>query len=163
VVTRAALDSLSVAGPNDDSIVHRHGRSLTRPTRQPLKPTNRSRFSADGASRNACVVRENGQASRRWFGLRRRAPARPEFAEAAFGYPLVNHRRTRPSERLRREKSHRARNVLVMIASAGAVLAVILNARRWLVSRVSDPARQDTHGDVNIFTSDGEREAVALT
>ena len=36
VVTRAALESLPVAGLNDDSIVHGHGQSVTRPTRRRL-------------------------------------------------------------------------------------------------------------------------------
>jgi hypothetical protein len=36
------------------------------------------------------------------------------------------------SERIRRKKSHRARNVLLIVASAGAVLAVIPSVRQWL-------------------------------
>ena len=36
------------------------------------------------------------------------------------------------SERIRRKKSHRARNVLLIVASAGAALAVIPSIRQWL-------------------------------
>jgi DNA invertase Pin-like site-specific DNA recombinase len=36
------------------------------------------------------------------------------------------------SERMRRRKSHRARNVLLIVASAGAALAVIPSVRQWL-------------------------------
>ena len=36
------------------------------------------------------------------------------------------------SERIRRRKSHRARNVLLIVASAGAALAVIPSVRQWL-------------------------------
>ena len=36
------------------------------------------------------------------------------------------------SERIRRNKSHRARNILLIVASAGAALAVIPSVRQWL-------------------------------
>lgn len=36
------------------------------------------------------------------------------------------------SERIRRKKSHRARNALLIVASAGAVLAVAARIRQWL-------------------------------
>ena len=35
-------------------------------------------------------------------------------------------------ERMRRRKTHRARNVLLIVASAGAALAVIPSVRQWL-------------------------------
>ena len=51
------------------------------------------------------------------------------------------------NERMRRKKSHRARNVLLIVASAGAVLAVVPNIRRWLAARNSEVA-SDMHGGV---------------
>jgi hypothetical protein len=42
------------------------------------------------------------------------------------------------SERIHRKKEHRARNVLVVVASAGAVLATIPNVRHWLAQRTSE-------------------------
>jgi hypothetical protein len=66
------------------------------------------------------------------------------------------------SERMRRKKGHRVRNALLIVASAGAVLAAVPNARRWLASRGSEHA-SEIHGDVNTFTRDGEREPIAVT
>jgi hypothetical protein len=51
------------------------------------------------------------------------------------------------NERMRRKKSHRARNVVLIVASAGAVLAVIPNIRRWLAPRSSEVA-SGMHGGV---------------
>jgi hypothetical protein len=67
------------------------------------------------------------------------------------------------SERMRRKKGHRVRNALLIAGSAGAVLAAVPNARRWLASRRSESANGAIHGDVNTFTRDGERDAIAVT
>jgi hypothetical protein len=67
------------------------------------------------------------------------------------------------SERMLRKKGHRVRNALLIIGSAGAVLAAVPNARRWLASRRSEPASGAIHGDVSTFTRDGERDAIAVT
>ena len=65
------------------------------------------------------------------------------------------------SERVvRRKKSHRVRNVLLIIAGLSAVLAFIPNVRRRL-SRGSQPATGAMYGDVDARYS--EREAVPLT
>jgi hypothetical protein len=52
------------------------------------------------------------------------------------------------SERIRRKKGHRSRNVLLIIASAGALLAAIPNVRRWLAPGTSELASGGMHGDV---------------
>jgi hypothetical protein len=64
------------------------------------------------------------------------------------------------SERVRRKKSHRVRNVLLLIAGTGAVLAFVPNVRRRL-SRGSQPAGGAMYGDLDARSS--EREAVPLT
>jgi hypothetical protein len=66
------------------------------------------------------------------------------------------------SARLRRKKRHRARNVLLIVTSAGAALAVVPNVRRRLFSDASGPASGSVRGDVNTFTRT-EPEAVPLT
>ena len=66
------------------------------------------------------------------------------------------------SERMRRKKGHRLRNALLIVASAGAVLAAVPNARRWLASRRPEPASEAIHGDVSTFTRHGERDAIAV-
>jgi hypothetical protein len=60
------------------------------------------------------------------------------------------------SARLRRKKRHRARNVLLIVTSAGAALAVVPNVRRWLSSHRSEPGSGGKRGV-------GAREAVPLT
>ena len=67
------------------------------------------------------------------------------------------------SERMRRKKGHRVRNALLIVASSGAVLAAVPNARRWLASRRSESASEAFHRDVNTFTRDAERDAIAVT
>ena len=64
------------------------------------------------------------------------------------------------SDRVRRKKSHRVRNVLLIIAGASAVLAFVPNVRRRL-SRRSQPASAVMYGDVD--TPYGDRAAVPLT
>ena len=44
------------------------------------------------------------------------------------------------SDRMRRKKSHRARNILLVVASAGAAFAVFAKVRSWLSSRGPEPA-----------------------
>jgi DNA invertase Pin-like site-specific DNA recombinase len=51
------------------------------------------------------------------------------------------------SERIRRNKSHRARNVLLIVASAGAALAVIPSVRQWLAERRTSEFTSATAGD----------------
>ena len=51
------------------------------------------------------------------------------------------------SERIRRNKSHRARNVLLIVASAGAALAVIPSVRQWLAGRRMSEFTSATAGD----------------
>ena len=51
------------------------------------------------------------------------------------------------SERIRRNKSHRARNVLLIVASAGAALAVIPSVRQWLAGRRTSEFTSATAGD----------------
>jgi hypothetical protein len=38
-------------------------------------------------------------------------------------------------DRLRRKRSHRVRNVILIVAGAGAVAAIVPSARRWLADR----------------------------
>jgi hypothetical protein len=65
------------------------------------------------------------------------------------------------SERVaRRKKSHRVRNVLLIIAGTSAVLAFVPNVRRRL-TRGAQPASAVMYGDVD--TRYGEREAVPVT
>jgi hypothetical protein len=42
-------------------------------------------------------------------------------------------------DRVRRKTSHRLRNTLLVVGSAGAVAAAIPNVRRWLATRTSQP------------------------
>ena len=63
------------------------------------------------------------------------------------------------SERVRRKKSHRVRNVLLIVAGASAVLAFIPNLRRRL-SRGSQPASAALYADVD--ARHGGRETVPL-
>jgi hypothetical protein len=51
------------------------------------------------------------------------------------------------SERIRRKKSHRARNVLLIVASAGAALAVIPSVRQWLARERTSEFTSATPGD----------------
>jgi hypothetical protein len=51
------------------------------------------------------------------------------------------------SARIHRTKDHRARNVLVVVASAGAVLAAIPNVRHWLAQRTSELMSGSRQGD----------------
>ena len=51
------------------------------------------------------------------------------------------------SERIRRKKGHRARNVLLIVASTGAVLVAIPNIRHWLAPRTSELATGGMQGD----------------
>ena len=51
------------------------------------------------------------------------------------------------SERIRRKKSHRARNVLLIVASAGAALAVIPSVRQWLAGHRTSEFTTATPGD----------------
>jgi DNA invertase Pin-like site-specific DNA recombinase len=51
------------------------------------------------------------------------------------------------SERIRRRKSHRARNVLLIVASAGAALAVIPSVRQWLAGRRTSEFTSAMPGD----------------
>jgi hypothetical protein len=67
------------------------------------------------------------------------------------------------SARLRRKKRHRARNVLLIVTSAGAALAVVPNVRRWLSSDGSEPASGSVRGGVDTFIPAGEPGAVPLT
>jgi hypothetical protein len=67
------------------------------------------------------------------------------------------------SGRLRRKRRHRARNVLLIVTSAGAALAVVPNVRHWLSSEGSEPASGSVRGAVNTFTPVVEPEAVHLT
>jgi hypothetical protein len=67
------------------------------------------------------------------------------------------------STRLRRRRRHRVRNVLLIVTSAGAALAVIPNVRRWLSSDGSEPSSDNVRGGVNTFTPAGEPEAVPVT
>jgi hypothetical protein len=46
----------------------------------------------------------------------------------------------RASERMRPKKSHRARNILLIVASAGAAFAVFAKVRSWLSPRGSEQA-----------------------
>jgi hypothetical protein len=64
------------------------------------------------------------------------------------------------SERVRRKKSHRVRNVLLIIAGTSAVLAFVPNVRGRL-SRGFQPAGGAMYGDLDARY--GEREAVPLT
>jgi hypothetical protein len=52
------------------------------------------------------------------------------------------------SDRIRRKKGHRTRNVLLIGASAIAAIAAIANVRRWLAPRTPDLAGSDMHGGV---------------
>jgi hypothetical protein len=65
------------------------------------------------------------------------------------------------SDRVRRKKSHRVRNVLLIVAAASAALAFIPNLRRRL-SRGSQPASGVMYGDVDARYGDREA-AVPLT
>jgi hypothetical protein len=38
-------------------------------------------------------------------------------------------------DRLRRKRSHRVRNIILIVAGAGAVAAIVPSARRWLADR----------------------------
>ena len=49
----------------------------------------------------------------------------------------------RASERVRRRRSHRVRNALLIVAGTGAAVAVVPNARRWVADRV--PTSQNGH------------------
>ena len=51
------------------------------------------------------------------------------------------------SERIRRKKSHRVRNVLLIVASAGAALAVIPGIRQWLARDRTSEFMSATPGD----------------
>jgi DNA invertase Pin-like site-specific DNA recombinase len=51
------------------------------------------------------------------------------------------------SERIRRKKSHRVRNVLLIVASAGAALAVIPGIRQWLARDRTSEFTIATPGD----------------
>lgn len=42
----------------------------------------------------------------------------------------------RVGDRMRRKRSHRVRNALLIVAGSGAVVAVVPNARRWVVDRM---------------------------
>jgi len=44
-------------------------------------------------------------------------------------------------DRLRRKRGHRVRNVILIVAGAGAVVAIVPSARRWLADRGTEPAR----------------------
>jgi hypothetical protein len=46
------------------------------------------------------------------------------------------------SERMRRKKSHRTRNILLIVVSASAVLAAVPSLRRWLAPRRSEFASE---------------------
>jgi hypothetical protein len=46
------------------------------------------------------------------------------------------------SERMRRKKSHRTRNVLLIVVSASAVLVAVPSLRRWLAPRKSELASE---------------------
>jgi len=50
-------------------------------------------------------------------------------------------------ERMRRRKTHRVRNVLLIVASAGAALAVIPSVRQWLAGRRMSEFTSATAGD----------------
>ena len=50
------------------------------------------------------------------------------------------------SDRMRRKKGHRARSVLLIIASAIAAIAAIANVRRWLAPRRSEVASSSMPG-----------------
>jgi uncharacterized NAD-dependent epimerase/dehydratase family protein len=39
------------------------------------------------------------------------------------------------SERMRRKRTHRVRNALLIVAGTGAAIVVVPNARRWITSR----------------------------
>ena len=49
----------------------------------------------------------------------------------------------RAGDRLRRKRTHRVRNALLIVAGTGAAVAVVPNARRWVADRMS--ASQNGH------------------
>lgn len=54
------------------------------------------------------------------------------------------------SDRMRHKKGHRARNLLLIVAGAGAVLAAVPNVRNWLAQRTSEPISGGMQGGTTV-------------